>query len=85
MGAKGTTMGWVPRKPKTTPLKAENELRTHIHPDCLVESSSDDRLTLLNVSWQIAHSQRRRARNLQRKLNDNHKELDRHQKKSANA
>lgn len=45
--------------------------------------SRDDRLTLLDVSWQLAHSQRRRARNLQKKLDDNHKELERHQKKSA--
>lgn len=56
IGAKGTIIGWVPRKPKTTPLKVENELRTYIHPDYLVKSSLDDRLTLLNVLWQITYS-----------------------------
>lgn len=48
----------------------------------LTQLSTNNRLELLPVSWRIAHSQRRRARNLQRKLDDTNKELDRQKRQS---
>jgi len=42
--------------------------------------STEDRLILLNISWQIAHSRRQRARQIQSELDNTRKKLDHYTK-----
>ncbi len=63
--------------------KPRSALQPSAHPQDFSQFTTDEKFTLLNVSWKIAHSQRQKARNLQRKLDNTCKELGRQQKQTT--